>query len=141
MYIAMYGGGARELACCWPRDATPFLSCVRHTVRRISVDAAGLYELGLFPPGRKEKKKKKNNALVPRSETWPPPNEAESKKMTAHARLRPGEKKTGEREEEDGRKRSNKRTNVSTIKNKKRDKLSSSSSSSSFNVLVKSLSG
>jgi hypothetical protein len=133
----MYGGGARELACCWPRDATPFLSCVRHTVRRISVDAAGLYELGLFPPGRKEKKK--NNSRVPRSETWPPPNEAESKKMTAHARLRPGEKKTGEREEEDGRKRSNKRTNVSTIKNKKRDKLSSSSSS--FNVLVKSLSG
>jgi hypothetical protein len=58
------------------------------------VDAAGLYELGLFPPGRKEKKKKKkNNSRVPRSETWPPPNEAESKKMTAHARLRPGEKK------------------------------------------------
>ncbi|EFX71276.1 hypothetical protein DAPPUDRAFT_255900 [Daphnia pulex] len=67
-----------------------------------SVDAAGLYELGLFPPGRKEKKKKKkkNNARVPRWETWPPPNEAESKKMTAHARLRPGAIRVGHQQSE-----------------------------------------
>lgn len=104
------------------------------------MDAAGLYELGLFPPGRKEEKK--NNSRVPRSETWPPPNEAESKKMTAHARLRPGEKrKTGERRRRRREKKveqADKRLNYK--KKRKRDKLSSSSSSS-FNVLVKSLSG